>query len=263
MNYSKIYQDFIIDRRSKEGALIESGQYKEKHHIIPRSLGGDNSKENLIFLSAEDHMRAHLLLAKIYGGTMWAAVLFTYHGNPDKRIPTKKMVRAAVYAKLKFWEYSKLPENVKKVSDKFSKKDIINLYHFSGDEWSGTRLDFKNHFGKKLYFQTPDGNCAGWYKSKEQAKSHFDRDRAFRASNSAKRGDISGKNNPMAGSDRRKRAEIKAIHKNGDKFFGCTTKLAEKLNLTVTQYGQMMKTLFGKKVVNGFVVKSYHGWALV
>lgn len=74
MNYSKIYNDFIEDRRKKESQLIESGIYRESHHILPRALGGGDDPENLISLTAEDHYFAHLLLAHIYGGTMWQAV---------------------------------------------------------------------------------------------------------------------------------------------------------------------------------------------
>lgn len=39
--------------------------YTEKHHIIPRSLGGDNSKENIISISARYHFLCHYLLTKM------------------------------------------------------------------------------------------------------------------------------------------------------------------------------------------------------
>lgn len=74
MNYSKIYDDFIADRRKKESQLIESGEYRERHHILPRALGGGDELGNLISLTPEDHYFAHLLLAHIHGGTMWQAV---------------------------------------------------------------------------------------------------------------------------------------------------------------------------------------------
>lgn len=71
MDYQKIYTRFIEDRRSKNPA---SEWYFETHHILPRSLGGLDEPENLIDLTAEDHLFAHLLLAKIHGGKMWNAV---------------------------------------------------------------------------------------------------------------------------------------------------------------------------------------------
>jgi len=71
MQYIRIYQDFIRDRREKG----RPSGYSEKHHIVPKSLGGTDDKENLIRLSARDHYFAHCCLAKIYGGKMWQALL--------------------------------------------------------------------------------------------------------------------------------------------------------------------------------------------
>jgi hypothetical protein len=48
--------------------------YVEKHHIVSKSLGGSNNKENLVRLTAREHFIAHLLLAKIHGGKMYSAV---------------------------------------------------------------------------------------------------------------------------------------------------------------------------------------------
>jgi NUMOD3 motif len=74
MNYQKIYNK-IIDRarnRTLEG-------YVEKHHVIPKSFGGPNKKENLVKLTPREHYVCHLLLAKIYGGKMISALWFMIH----------------------------------------------------------------------------------------------------------------------------------------------------------------------------------------
>lgn len=42
--------------------------YGEKHHIIPRSFGGSNSKENIVRLSAREHFIAHRLLERMFRG---------------------------------------------------------------------------------------------------------------------------------------------------------------------------------------------------
>jgi len=47
----------------------------ERHHIIPKSLGGSNDKNNLVELTAREHCLVHLLLAKIHKGKMWNAAL--------------------------------------------------------------------------------------------------------------------------------------------------------------------------------------------
>lgn len=67
MDYERIYAAFIDDRKAKP---VPTG-YSERHHIVPRSLGGGDEKSNLIRLTAEDHFFAHLLLAKAHGGKMW------------------------------------------------------------------------------------------------------------------------------------------------------------------------------------------------
>ena len=63
MNYQKIY-DQLIEKR-KQYPLDKKDCYCEKHHIIPRCLGGSNDKTNLINLTAREHYVAHCLLVKI------------------------------------------------------------------------------------------------------------------------------------------------------------------------------------------------------
>ena len=61
MNYENIY-DNIIKYRKENPAK----GYTERHHILPRSLGGDDSIENLVSLTAREHFICHCLLAKMY-----------------------------------------------------------------------------------------------------------------------------------------------------------------------------------------------------
>jgi hypothetical protein len=61
MNYTKIYTQ-IIDR-AKIRAIIG---YSEKHHIIPKCMGGNNDNENLVKLTAKEHFICHKLLCKMY-----------------------------------------------------------------------------------------------------------------------------------------------------------------------------------------------------
>lgn len=89
MNYQKIYSAFIADRRQIEDPTGLLDAYVEKHHILPRALGGDDSPENLIRLTPEDHFFAHLLLAKIHGGKMWAPIAFMVGGSRKDYKPTQ------------------------------------------------------------------------------------------------------------------------------------------------------------------------------
>lgn len=57
---------YSIVNRAKSRPLHEG--YTEKHHIIPKSLGGDNSSNNIAVLTAREHFICHVLLTKITEG---------------------------------------------------------------------------------------------------------------------------------------------------------------------------------------------------
>lgn len=62
MNYKMHYDKLIETRRNLDRQNI----YTEKHHIIPICMGGNNSKENIINLTAREHFLAHWLLWRIH-----------------------------------------------------------------------------------------------------------------------------------------------------------------------------------------------------
>jgi len=57
------YKDFLKECSKK---VYESQEVKHKHHIIPKCMGGTDKKTNLVFLSVNDHIKAHLLLAECF-----------------------------------------------------------------------------------------------------------------------------------------------------------------------------------------------------
>lgn len=61
MNYQKIYNNLI--ERSND-RFLEG--YNERHHILPKCLGGADELANISVLTPEEHYLAHLLLCKIY-----------------------------------------------------------------------------------------------------------------------------------------------------------------------------------------------------
>lgn len=71
MDYKKHYNSLISTRRTR---LLLDTVYYERHHILPRCLGGSDEEDNLIYLTPEEHYTAHLLLAKIYNiDKLWYA----------------------------------------------------------------------------------------------------------------------------------------------------------------------------------------------
>ena len=70
MNYLSIYnsiiQRAISENRYKKNRSHTDYVYYERHHIIPRCMGGTNDKFNLVLLTGREHFLAHQLLVKIY-----------------------------------------------------------------------------------------------------------------------------------------------------------------------------------------------------
>lgn len=60
MNYLRIYNELT----SQKDRSLDC--YTEKHHIIPKCLGGSNDKCNIVRLTAREHFIAHWILTKIY-----------------------------------------------------------------------------------------------------------------------------------------------------------------------------------------------------
>jgi hypothetical protein len=53
-------------------------EYIEKHHIIPKCMGGTNDKENLVNLTAKEHFICHLLLTKMTTGSLQKKMIFAF-----------------------------------------------------------------------------------------------------------------------------------------------------------------------------------------
>lgn len=64
MDYKNHYNALILKANSRTEKL----EIIEKHHIVPRCMGGTNDSLNIAVLSPEEHFVAHQLLVKIYPG---------------------------------------------------------------------------------------------------------------------------------------------------------------------------------------------------
>ena len=69
MNYAAHYKR-LIDRA--RGRVLEN--YRERHHVIPRCMGGGNEPENIVELTAEEHYVAHQLLVKMHANVKGLAI---------------------------------------------------------------------------------------------------------------------------------------------------------------------------------------------
>lgn len=80
--YTKVYFKIIDNAKTKN-----YNGYTEKHHIIPKSLGGTNDKNNIVRLSAREHFVCHKLLMKMVIGNARYKMIeaFSYFSNNSKR----------------------------------------------------------------------------------------------------------------------------------------------------------------------------------
>lgn len=57
------YEEFINNILETRGRFACGDEYHERHHIVPKCMGGTNDDDNLIDLFAREHFEAHRLLA--------------------------------------------------------------------------------------------------------------------------------------------------------------------------------------------------------
>lgn len=106
--YTKCYFN-IVEKASKQ---ILNG-YTEKHHIVPKSLGGSNDEINLVRFTAREHFICHRLLTKMVEGKskskmLWALHRMIYQVNKDqiRYIPNS---RTFEHIKKEFYEALRKP----------------------------------------------------------------------------------------------------------------------------------------------------------
>lgn len=80
MDYKKIYHSLINFRKLN----YPNSKYVEKHHILPKSMGGKNSKKNIVTLTAREHYIAHLLLARFNKCRQTICALHNMQRRPSK-----------------------------------------------------------------------------------------------------------------------------------------------------------------------------------
>lgn len=150
--YTRWYNTIIANARQ----TLRHG-YVEKHHVIPKSLGGQDNLENIVKLIAREHFVCHLLLTKMTIG----------YRNKLMRFALGKFIQTAPTQERKFtsWEYNKIRESIsqarlgkqhsqatrKKISDKSKgripwNKGVTGIKH--SDESNKKRS--KTMKGKKL-----------------------------------------------------------------------------------------------------------------
>ena len=162
--YEKWYRELIENRKIN----IPDVKYVEIHHIIPSCLGGNNSNENLITLTAREHYIAHLLLTKIhpnnYSLKLAVQMMTAYNRNQLRNFKFNNRI----YEKIKI-----------QIRDYFSKKFTSsgNPMYGSSFKWI-TNVNSKKNLRAPLNFVLTDqmkqnGWKLGVYRQPFKVKRHL------------------------------------------------------------------------------------------
>ena len=96
MNYKIIY-DSLCQR-----SLLRTWKpfSYEKHHIVPKSLGGTDSKSNLAILTPREHAIAHLLLVRFLTGKDKAKMIYALKSMLSYRNKNRNQLTSRQYDSL-------------------------------------------------------------------------------------------------------------------------------------------------------------------
>jgi hypothetical protein len=165
MNYLKIYNNLVEDRKAKRDLLKE--KHFERHHIIPKCLGGNNSDSNLVKLTFREHYIAHRLLTKIYPaerGIIYAffCMLRDPHGD---RVLNSRMVEISKKTFSDFQRKSFTLNN----PGKSQKSRRAASERFKSEKNPMKEFPEKNHTAKKIFVEYDDGRTKEFKMKKELA----------------------------------------------------------------------------------------------
>jgi hypothetical protein len=125
MNYQKIYN--ILCSRSFERST-DTNEIYEKHHIIPKCIGGSDNQENIAILTAREHFIAHKLLCEIYPENkklhyaLWAMMNLNNNYQNRKYIISSREYNRARNIYIKLQSKPKSIEHKKKISNSWTVK---------------------------------------------------------------------------------------------------------------------------------------------
>ena len=109
MNYSSIYQSIVDKYGCQSTGLVE------RPHILPRSMGGTDSSDNIVGVSPRVHYILHLLLYKMTEGNdkrkMWYAVWNMSHQGKTKSGSMYQFIREQASERQREMRGNRVPWN--------------------------------------------------------------------------------------------------------------------------------------------------------
>lgn len=151
---------------------VESLGYVECHHIIPKSLNGEDAAHNLIFLTPKEHLICHKLLVKMTVGKNRTKMVWGLH----KMMSCNKNQNRKIFTSRDY-------EYVRKLVTSIPKEEHHNYGKKRSEQWKKDRSAAYAGSGNPTYGKR--WKCTSW------------------------NGDNSGQNNPMYG--RKQKADSRAL----------------------------------------------------
>lgn len=146
-NKYKLWHDNII--ANAQSRVLKG--YKEKHHILPRSVGGTDDKSNLVELTAKEHFIVHMLLCKFTKGLARRSMLYafkamSYYKKDGRDYKINSRIAEKLRSELKFSD-----EHKKKMSEKklgriipIQTKLKMSLQHIKNTYLKNKNINFKD-----------------------------------------------------------------------------------------------------------------------
>jgi len=182
-DYIYLYLELMELGKQRE-ADKSKDQYYEIHHILPKSKGGDNSKENLVRLTVREHVLSHILLYLAYPEDgLFAYTVFCLLKMCNTRYRTKeRFSKEELLSELNLLEtdiieksrrYSSLQQENKVVCFDIKSYKVLRVYRSprSAYETDGFRIEgiYSYISGK----QTEVGGC-GFSYFNSFLETHYD-----------------------------------------------------------------------------------------
>lgn len=112
MDYQKIYNNIVETSNNRQ---LDDNIYVERHHIIPKCLGGRNNKGNLVIVTAREHFLLHYLLTKIHKGNKKLIYAFNMMNvNPTSEKGRIKSSKLYSISREKFKEFHPMKDDITK-----------------------------------------------------------------------------------------------------------------------------------------------------
>lgn len=145
----------IIEKALRQDRLKSPNVYYEEHHILPKSLGGNNKQNNRVLLSAKEHFICHLLLPKFLVNRtdrykMLCAVWYISHTHKDPTLT----INSNTYHRIKS-EFSQISRE--KMLERYSNPEYVKSHAIKVQKsWKDGRRDEQlEHMRENSPFKDP------------------------------------------------------------------------------------------------------------